>query len=85
MFALCGLDSFPFSVNLKCLPERALELRERHSGIIPGWHMNKKHWNTVSVDGSVSDDLILRLTDESYDLVIASLPRKLREEIAAGN
>ena len=71
-------DTF-VSVNLKCDPERAVELRERYPGITPGYHMNKQHWNTVLADGSVPDRLVLELADHSYDLVRASLPKKLRD------
>ena len=69
------------AVNLKCDPERAVELRERYPGIIPGYHMNKQHWNTVSTDGSVPRRLFLELVDHSYDLVKASLPAKVRRTL----
>jgi len=78
IFALMDVDRFE-SVNLKCDPERAIELRERYVGITPGYHMNKKHWNTVATDDSVPDRLILDLADHSYELVRASLPKKVRE------
>ena len=74
------MDKFE-SVNLKCDPERAVLLREQHDGIVPGYHMNKKHWNTVSCDGSVSADLLLELVDHSYALVFSSLPKNVKEEI----
>ncbi len=80
MFALTGLDTFA-SVNLKCSPARALELRETHQGITPGYHMNKKHWNTVATDGSINDALLRELPDHSYALVVASLPKKAREAV----
>ncbi|GHE67947.1 MULTISPECIES: MmcQ/YjbR family DNA-binding protein [Roseivirga] len=80
MFAVTGLDTFEF-VNLKCDPERSVELREQWAGIKPGWHMNKHHWNSVYVDGSVPDNLIKELTDHSYELVAASLPKKVRDEL----
>lgn len=80
LFALAPLDLFE-SVNLKCDPERAVELRAEHPGITPGYHMNKVHWNTVATDGSVPDRLILELVDHSYDLVRASLPKKVREAL----
>jgi len=80
MFALCNIDSFE-SVNLKCKPEKALELRASNPGIRPGYHMNKKHWNTVSIDGSIDDELLLQMTDESYNLVLAKLPKKTSNEI----
>lgn len=80
MFAVTGIDKYEF-VNLKCAPERALELREQWPGIKPGWHMNKQHWNSVYVDGSVPDNLIKELTDHSYQLIVASLPKKVRDEL----
>ena len=79
MFALTSLDK-ELSVNLKCLPERAIELREEYSCVIPGFHMNKKHWNTVYVDGAVSDTKIKGWIDDSYNLVIATLPKKIRQK-----
>ena len=78
IFALMDVDLFT-SVNLKCDPERAIELRERYPGITPGYHMNKQHWNTVLTDGSVPHKLLIELADHSYDLVRASLPKKVRE------
>jgi len=83
MFALTNLDGEP-SVNLKCDPERAIELREQHSSIIPGYHMNKTHWNTVLMDGTVSDKLIYELVEHSYNLVFESLPKIKRERIVKG-
>lgn len=78
IFALAPLDVFG-TINLKCDPERAIELRERYAGIVPGFHMNKQHWNTVDVTGSVPRKLVVELIDHSYELVRASLPKKLRE------
>lgn len=69
IYLLVGLDRSPLQFNVKCDPEFALELRERHPCILPGYHMNKKHWNTVIVDGSLSDQLLRELIDHSYDLV----------------
>jgi predicted DNA-binding protein (MmcQ/YjbR family) len=83
MFALADIDQFT-GINLKADPERSADLRERFSGISPGYHMNKTHWNTVSVMNDVPDKLILELTDHSYDLVYASLPKKLRNELEMG-
>lgn len=80
LFALTDVDLFT-SVNLKCDPERAVELREEYEGIIPGYHMNKRHWNTVLMDGSIPDTLTMELTDHSYELVVKGLPKKLREEL----
>jgi Uncharacterized protein conserved in bacteria len=80
MFALTNLDG-EWNLALKCDPDRAIELREQYSAIRPGYHMNKVHWNTVQMDGSLSEKLILELIDHSYDLVAAKLPAKLRAEI----
>jgi predicted DNA-binding protein (MmcQ/YjbR family) len=79
MFALMGVDVFD-SLNLKCDPEKAIELRETYQGVQPGYHMNKKHWNTVLLNEDVSDKLLLELIDHSYELVYASLPKKVRNE-----
>jgi predicted DNA-binding protein (MmcQ/YjbR family) len=81
IFALVDIELFE-SVNLKCDPERATELREQYEGIIPGYHMNKKHWNTVMFNGTVPDPLILELVDHSYELIFQSLPKKLQEDIS---
>jgi predicted DNA-binding protein (MmcQ/YjbR family) len=81
IFAITGIDNYEF-INLKCEPEYAAELREREVGIKPAWHMNKTHWNSVMVDGSVSDNLIKELIDHSYVLIVKSLPKKLKEELA---
>jgi len=80
LFALCNVDDFK-SVNLKCNPERAIELRETYEGIIPGWHMSKVHWNTIQVYSDVPPRLILELIDHSYSLVVSSLTKKLRHEL----
>jgi predicted DNA-binding protein (MmcQ/YjbR family) len=80
MFALCSLDSVPFSANLKCDPEKAISLREQYENIQPGYHMSKKHWNTVVIDGSLSDDFICELIDHSYDLVVKGMTKKQRKE-----
>ena len=79
MFAVTGIDSFEF-INLKCDPERSAELREKYEGIKPGWHMNKVHWNSVMTDGSIPDPMIKELIDHSYDLIVASLPKKIKAE-----
>jgi predicted DNA-binding protein (MmcQ/YjbR family) len=74
MFALTNLESFE-SINLKCDPEIGVQLREQYSSVSPGYHMNKKHWITVLMDGSISDQLIRQWTEDSYDLVVASLSK----------
>lgn len=79
MFALTALDARPLTVNLKCDPEDAVRLRTGHPGlIVPGYHMNKRHWNTVTADGSLPDRLVTELVEDSYDLVVAGLPRAER-------
>jgi len=70
MFLLVGLDNEPLQFNVKCDPEKAIELREEFASVQPGYHMNKKHWNTVIVDGSVSDKQLKEWIDWSYSLVI---------------
>ena len=82
IFALLSLDREP-SVNLKCDPEKAIDLRERYEDIIPGYHMNKKHWNTVMLERNLQDSLIAEMINHSYDLVLASLPLKVQEEVRA--
>lgn len=78
IFALCDLDDFE-SVNLKCDPEYAVELRERYpDAVLPGYHMNKKHWNTVLTRGEVDGELLRHLIDHSYDKVVAGLPKNKR-------
>ncbi|UQD55839.1 MmcQ/YjbR family DNA-binding protein [Flavobacterium sp. K5-23] len=84
MFALSSLKQWEKgepSVNLKCDPERAEELRAQYDDIIPGWHMSKIHWNTIAINKEVSDSLLKELIDHSYDLVFSSLTKKIKEEI----
>ncbi len=81
-FALTGLNEEIFRVNLKCDPEKALNLRDAHPDlIIPGWHMNKKHWNTVYFEEGLPEKLLQELIDHSYHLVVSGLPKKLKEEL----
>lgn len=82
MFALTDVDTFDF-INLKCDPERALELRAEFDEITPGYHMNKKLWNSVSVQGELEDEFILELIRHSYDLIVEGLPKKLKEELSS--
>jgi predicted DNA-binding protein (MmcQ/YjbR family) len=84
VFALVPLSEGPASVNLKCDPGRALELREAYAGIRPGYHQNKRHWNTVDLDGSVEDDVVRGLIEDSYDLVVAGLTRADRARLGLG-
>ena len=83
MFALLALDEIPPTANLKCEPDLALELRDRYEDVQPGYHMSKKHWNTVAIAGGVPDAEVRQMIDHSYDLVFAALPKKQRETIAA--
>lgn len=79
LFALTTLDARPLTVNLKCDPDDAVRLRAEYPGlIVPGYHMNKRHWNTVTVDGELPDRVIRELVEDSYDLVVAGLPRAER-------
>ncbi len=80
IFALADIEEFK-SVNLKCDPSRAIELREEYPQIIPGYHMNKKHWNTVSMHDGLSLQLCIELIDHSFNLVVSKLPKKDREKI----
>jgi len=80
MFAIISVTP-PHCISLKCDPERAVELREVYEGITPGYHMNKVHWNTVQFDGSVPVRLVNDLVDHSYELVVAALPKKMKEEL----
>ncbi|MFJ4867340.1 MmcQ/YjbR family DNA-binding protein [Streptomyces sp. NPDC088757] len=77
LFALSALDSEPLRVNLKCDPDEAVRLREEHPAIVPGYHMNKRHWNTVTV-GELPDRTVRELVEDSYDLVVAGLPKAVR-------
>lgn len=81
MFALIGLDREILTANLKADPEWSIELRESHHQIIPGFHMNKKHWNTVSLEDGLEDALIIKMIDHSYDLVVSKLTKKLKAEL----
>jgi predicted DNA-binding protein (MmcQ/YjbR family) len=80
MYVLINPEGDPLRMNLKCDPETAEALRELHESVEPGYHMNKTHWNTVTIDGSIPDDEALKMIDYSYDLVAAGLPRAARAE-----
>ncbi|MEI8201638.1 MAG: MmcQ/YjbR family DNA-binding protein [Bacteroidota bacterium] len=79
MFALIALDSDQFNFSVKCDPEKAIELREQYPCVQPAWHFNKKHWNGVLVDGSLSDQILCSFIDHSYDLVVSGLSKKDKE------
>lgn len=80
IFAITGFEK-PMRINLKCDPERAVELREEYEEILPGYHMNKKHWNTVISKGRVSDKMLKELTDHSYELIVKNLKRAEKEKL----
>jgi predicted DNA-binding protein (MmcQ/YjbR family) len=79
IFLLTGLDNPVLQFNVKCDPEQAIEWREQFDAVIPGYHMNKKMWNTVVVDGSIPGKIIRQMIDDSYRLVVESLPKKSQE------
>jgi len=81
IFALTSVDNHPPFVNLKCDPELAVEFRELYDDVKPGYHMNKRHWNTVSIMGSIPDKEIKTMIDHSYDLIVKSLSKKSRDEM----
>jgi predicted DNA-binding protein (MmcQ/YjbR family) len=78
MFAASHLDDDPLQISLKCDPDLAVELRAAHPAIVAGYHLNKRHWNTVTLDGSLPERLVTDMLVDSYDLVVASLPKALR-------
>ena len=77
MFALTNVSTFA-SINLKCDPEKAVELRDQYPAVLPGYHMNKKHWNTILLDGSIPSKLLQNWIDESYIRVVNALPKRER-------
>ena len=81
IFAITGLDAERFTVNLKCDPDNALELREQYPEVQPGWHMNKKHWNTVEFDGALSGHTLRHLIDHSYEQAVKTLKKADREAL----
>jgi predicted DNA-binding protein (MmcQ/YjbR family) len=81
MFALSALDRTPLQVSAKCEPELAAQLRLTYPAIQPGWHLNKRHWNTITIDGSLPDQLVRDLVEDSYDLIVSALPKRVREEL----
>jgi len=82
MFALIPLDNPVPQITLKCNPERAIELREQYENIVPAWHFNKKHWNSVVISPEISTELLTELIQHSYDLVVSGLPKKVRDELS---
>lgn len=81
IFLLTNIDAFPQSFNVKCEPELAVELRDQYDAVQPGYHMNKKHWNTIMLDGTVEDALLIEWIDHSYARVAAGLTRAQRDQL----
>jgi predicted DNA-binding protein (MmcQ/YjbR family) len=82
MFALSALESTPLQVSVKCEPDLAMALRDTYPAIGPGYHLNKRHWNTITLDGSLPDQLVRDLIEDSYDLVVSALPKRVRGGLA---
>jgi predicted DNA-binding protein (MmcQ/YjbR family) len=83
IFAILSPESSPEAISLKCDPDLAIELRLRYPAVTPGYHLNKRLWNTVNLDGTIPDDEILRMVTHSYDQVVAGLPKSVRQQLIA--
>ena len=81
IFALSALDRTPLEVSLKCEPELAERLRSSYPAIRPGYHLNKRHWNTIILDGTLDDRFVCDLIEDSYDLVVSGLPKRVRQQL----
>jgi predicted DNA-binding protein (MmcQ/YjbR family) len=81
MFALSALERTPLEVSVKCEPDRAVDLRATYPAIRPGYHLSKRHWNTLTMDGSLPEQLVRDLVEDSYDLVVGALPKRVRERL----
>jgi predicted DNA-binding protein (MmcQ/YjbR family) len=81
MFALSALERTPLQVSIKCEPELAVGLRASYPAIRPGYHLNKRHWNTITLDGTLPDQLVRDLIEDSYDLIVAALPKRVRDQL----
>jgi predicted DNA-binding protein (MmcQ/YjbR family) len=81
MFALSALERTPLQVSVKCEPELAVQLRAGYPAIGPGYHLNKRHWNTITLDGSLADQLVRDMIEDSYDLVVSTLPKRVQEQL----
>ena len=81
MFALSALEREPLEVSVKCEPDLAVELRNSYQAIRAGYHLNKRHWNTITLDGSLPDQLVRDMIEDSYDLVVAGLPKRVQAEL----
>jgi len=85
IFAILSPESSPESISLKCDPDQAIELRLRYASVIPGYHLNKRLWNTVQLDGTIPNDEILRMVTHSYDQVVAGLPKSVRQRLISSD
>jgi predicted DNA-binding protein (MmcQ/YjbR family) len=83
MFALSRLEQHPLRISLKCDPPLAEQLRQAHAAVLPGYHLNKRHWNTVLIDGSLPDRMIMDMIEDSYDLVVSRLPQTRRRALGS--
>jgi predicted DNA-binding protein (MmcQ/YjbR family) len=83
IFAISALGREPLDVSVKCEPELAVALRQSYPEIRPGYHLNKRHWNTITLDGGLPDQLVRDLVEDSYDLIVSALPKRVRGELAA--
>ena len=81
IFLISGIDEKPLTISLKCDPELAIEWREHYEAVIPGYHLNKKMWNTVTLDGSIPQKEILNMINHSYDEVVKGMPKKMQKEL----
>jgi predicted DNA-binding protein (MmcQ/YjbR family) len=81
IFAISALEREPLDVSLKCEPELAEQLRGSYPQIVPGYHLNKRHWNTLKLDGALPDELVRDLVEDSYDLVVSALPKRVRDDL----
>ena len=81
MFAISALERAPLEVSVKCEPDLAVELRNSYAAIRPGYHLNKRHWNTITLDGSLADQLVRDLVEDSYDLIVSALPKRVQREL----
>jgi predicted DNA-binding protein (MmcQ/YjbR family) len=81
IFAIASLAADPPRISLKCEPELAEQLRADHAAITPGYHLNKRHWNTVVADGSLPEGLLRDLVEDSYDLIVSALPERVRDDL----
>jgi predicted DNA-binding protein (MmcQ/YjbR family) len=81
MFAISALERVPLEVSVKCEPDLAVELRNSYAAIRPGYHLNKRHWNTITLDDSLPDQLVRDRVEDSYDLIVSALPKRVQREL----